>query len=44
MNNSTLNKDNPTYVAETPFSVRLEYKDDCIKGMYGSSLELDPPE
>lgn len=41
---TTLNKDNPTYVAETPFSVRLEYKDDCIKGMYGSSLELDPPE
>lgn len=40
---TTLNKANPTYVAETPFSVRLEYKGDCIKGFLSSSLELDPP-
>lgn len=40
---TTLNKDNPTYVAETPFSVRLEYEENCKEGIYGSSLELDPP-
>lgn len=40
---TTLNKDNPTSVAETPFSVRLEYEENCKEGIYGSSLELDPP-
>lgn len=40
---TTLNKDNPTYVAEVPFSVRLEYEENCKEGYYGSSLELDPP-
>ena len=39
---TTLNKDNPTYVAEVPFSVRLEYKENCKEGRYGSSLEVDP--
>ena len=40
---TTLNETNRTYVAEIPFSVRLEYEENCKEGIYGSSLELDPP-
>lgn len=40
---TTLNKANPSYVAEIPFSVRLEYEENCKEGNYGSLLELDPP-